>query len=356
VWGWSSRRQFLRATVNGRRYLVKLFGGNLIWMVRLMVSAKQSALFRAAIQSFVGTPVAAALVSAMALSACAHGSKASSSGADQPPAFADALKPLAPTGPIDLKLKADAKRVEKVAYFHRSRSTSYEEVEKRAEKEETLEFTSQAETLKTDPSGDRFTQVITVPKKQGTINLHDFAMPEVGEKLEITADSRGRIIRAGDYPQNSIFYVPPISLPDGPVSVGDTWPLQSTWMSLEEMVPYQLDMVSIFKHLWSCGSHRCAELEISGEVSLQGPLVQMMAFKSLWKGFLIFDIDAGTVAWSKVESEEQFMSGNVRRSVTSCLEATLLEPSDIKLQGKGQPACATLPAPGDIAPVPGSLK
>jgi hypothetical protein len=253
-------------------------------------------------------------------------------------------------------LKADPSRIEKVAYFHRSRSTSYEDVDKRNEKEETLEFVSQAETLKVDPSGDRFTQVLTVPKKQGAINLHDFAMPEVGEKLEITAEAHGKIIHAGDYPQNSIFYVPPISLPEGPVNVGDTWPLQSTWLSLEEMIPYQLDMVSILKRLWSCGAHRCAEIEISGEVTLQGPLVQTMAFKSLWKGFLIFDIDAGTVAWSRVDSEEQFMSGNVRRSVTSCLEATLQEPADVKLKGKSQPACANLAPPGDIAPVPASMK
>ena len=286
------------------------------------------------------------------LLACTHAgvSGASGDGASSVPNNVSAgLKAAATVGPVELKLKADSAHVEKVAYHHRSRSTSFEDVEVRKQNEESLEFVSQAETLKNE--ADHFTQTITIVKKDGQSNLHDFAMPELGEKLDITADSRGRILRAGDYPSNSIFYVPPISLPDGPVSIGDTWAMQAQWLSLEEMVPYQLDMVSILKNVYACGTHRCAEIEISGEVTLQGPLVQMMAFKSLWKGFLMFDIEAGTVLWSRVDSEEQFMSGNVRRSVTSCLEASLTEPAELKL-ARSQAPCATLGNPGDIAPVP----
>lgn len=268
---------------------------------------------------------------------------------------ADGLKSVSLTAPVELRLKADRDHIEKVAYVHRSRSTSFEDVEVRKTTEEALDFVSQAETTNIDPALDRFTQSISITKKDGQLNLHDFAMPELGEKLEIVADGRGRILRAGDYPTNSIFYVPPISLPDGPVSVGDTWGLQARWLSLEELVPYQLDMTSILKNVWGCGAHRCAEIEISGEVTLVGALAQTMAFKSLWKGFLMFDIEAGTVLWSRVDSEEQFMSGNVRRSVSSCLEATLQEPVDLKLK-RSQSPCQGLSGPGDIAPVPASVK
>lgn len=288
------------------------------------------------------------------LTGCSHGG-INSDSASGVQVIAGGIKPLKTDGVIELKLKADAKQIERVAYTHRSRSTSFEDVEIRKTTEEGLDFVSQAETLKSDPARNRFTQLITVIKKDGKASLHDFAMPEIGEKLEITADSRGRVLRASDYPSNSIFYVPPISLPDGPVAVGDTWTMQAQWLSLEEMVPYQLDMTSILKNIWSCGAHRCAEIELSGEVTLQGPLVQMMAFKSLWKGFLMFDIDAGTVLWSRVDSEEQFMSGNVRRSVTSCLEAHLTEPSELKLK-RSQESCITLGKPGDIAPIPTPTK
>lgn len=286
------------------------------------------------------------------LSGCAHGSKEKKAQAKLTwTTPVESFKELKPEEPVLLRLKADPARVEKVAYAHRLRSTSYEDVEIRHQKEEALDFLSQAETLKTDAESGTFTQVISVLKKDGVANLRDFAMPELGEKLNITADARGRILRAGDYPEGSIFYVPPISLPEGPVKVGDTWAMQAEWLSLGEMVPYRLDMVSILKNVWQCGASRCAEIEVSGEVSLQGALAQMMAFKSMWKGFILFNIDAGTVVWSRVDSEEQFMSGNVRRSVTSCLEASLVEPEALKVPTSQAP-CATLSEPGDITPTP----
>lgn len=304
-------------------------------------------------------------ISGVFLQACAHLNKSDSIGAQGAVGGTTVslqerfqLKPAELKSPVSLILKAQAKQVEKVQYSHRSRTTSFEDAQVRHKKEESIDFVSQAETLKVESSGEKFTQAISILKKDGTASLHDFAMPELGETLEVVANRRGQILRAGDYPNNSIFYVSPLSLPKGPVVVGDTWEMKAQWLSLEEMVPYQLDMASIFKNAWLCGSakHLCAEIEISGEVTLQGPLAQMMAFKSLWKGFLLFDVDAGTVLWSRVDSEEQFMSGNVRRSVTSCLEAHLFEPQGIKLMVNPQAACNGLLGPGDIAPIPGSMR
>lgn len=286
------------------------------------------------------------------LTACTHGSKHGSSKAKLPWEIpVQEFKLVKDAGPVLLRLKADPKRIEKVAYTHRMRSTSYEDLEIRHQKEELFDFLSQAETLKVESDGETFTQRITVLKKEGNANLHDFAMPEINEKLDVVADSRGRIIRSGDYPANSIFYVPPISLPEGPVKVGDTWTMQASWLSIDEMVPYQLDMVSILKNIWECGKDRCAEIEISGEVRLQGPLAQAIVFKSMWRGFLLFNIDAGTLVWSRVDSEEQLLSGNVRRSVTSCLEASMVEPVELKLMTNEKP-CAVLSEPGDITPPP----
>ncbi len=253
-----------------------------------------------------------------------------------------------------MRLKGDPKRIEKVAYTHRMRSTSYEDLEVRHQKEELLDFLAQAETLNVGADGERFTQRITVLKKEGSANLHDFAMPEVGERLDVVADSRGRIIRSGNYPENSIFYVPPNSLPEEAVKVGDTWSMEASWVSLDENVPYRLDMVSIMKRFLECGKDRCAEIEVAGEVSLQGPLAQAMVFKSMWRGFILFNIDAGAVVWSRVDSEEQLMAGNVRRSVTSCLEAAMVEPAELKVPTDEKP-CAVLSEPGEITPPPAPM-
>ncbi|MEK7357913.1 MAG: hypothetical protein AAB250_15795 [Bdellovibrionota bacterium] len=251
------------------------------------------------------------------------------------------------SGPIELRLKAEMGRKETVEYLHKSVSDSYEERDLRRRTQEELAFVSQAETVKVDPAAasglGSFTQVLTTSNKVGTLELHDFAMPEPGEKLEVTADARGRILKSGEYPVNSLFYVPPVSLPEGPVAIGDTWTMQSSWLSLDNMVPYQLDMVSILKGVYQCGDEQCADVELSGEVGFQGPLAQAMSFKSSWRGRMLFAMKTGTVAWSRVDSEERFIADNVRRDVTSCLESVLREPAVVKVPGLETPKCEPKP-------------
>ena len=283
------------------------------------------------------------LVLAIATSGCTH--MAGPSAVTAPPAKPDvkpqvaALESLKIDQPVALRLKADLNHIEKVSYYHTARSRSFEDNQVRTQKDETLEFNSNALTTKVEPEKDQFTQVLTTDKKQGEGDLTDFAMPEVGDKLEVTANSRGKILKSGDYPPNSLFFVSPISLPEQPVTVGDTWTMQANWLSLGEMVPYQLDMVSILKGFLKCGTDRCAEIEISGEVGLGGTIAKSMSFKSLWRGRIYFNIDAGTVVWSRVDSDETFISENVRREVNSCLEAVLTEPESEKLVGLGKPTC-----------------
>lgn len=304
------------------------------------------------LRSFLVLPFLPSLLLAQAalLGACA--SKAPKNSKPDYKPQAAALESLKLEAPVELRLKADANRVEKVGYFHRSRSRSFEDNQVRTQKDETLEFVSQATTIKIEADKDRFTQVLTTSGKLGGGNLNDFAMPEVGEKLEVTANSRGKILKSGDYPDNSIFFVSPISLPEAAVSVGDTWTMQANWLSLGELVPYRLDMLSILKGFWKCGKNRCAEIEISGEVGLQGPIAQSMSFKSLWRGRIYFDIDAGTVVWSRVDSEESFSSGNVRRDVSSCLEAVLTEPEDVKIPGVSKATCVGGPTTDETVVAP----
>lgn len=254
--------------------------------------------------------------------------------------FLSSLEDVKAAGPVELKLKADSSRVEKVEYFHRSSSSVIEDDQIRRQKDETLKFTSQAETLKIDSGSGRFTQMITVIHKDGVSDLHDFAMPEPGEKLEVVADNRGRIWKAGNYPSTSIFFVPPISLPEGPVAVGETWTMQATWASRQDMVPFRIDMVSILKGIKACGKSRCADIELSGEVNPQVAPQVAVAFKSAWRGRLLFDLDAGTVLWSRIDSEEQFATETTSRKIDSCLEAVLVEPADLKLVSMEKPACA----------------
>lgn len=288
------------------------------------------------------------------LSACAHKSVTVQRAVLRP--NAEGLLPAKVTEPVLLRLKAEMGRNEQVAYSHRAVSNSYEDQQLRHHKEDALDFVSQAETLKVEPtdtrSVQRFTQALSVLKKEGNADLHDFAMPELGERLEVTADSLGQIYKSGDYPANSIFFVSPMSLPEKPVSVGDTWTMQTSWLSLDEMVPYQLDMVSILKGFWTCGTDVCAEIEISGDVGFQGPLSQTLQFKSTWQGRIYFAMKAGTVAWSRVDSEERLLADKIRRDVDSCLEAVLIEPAAVKLPGLHGNRCEPVAKPDTQLAVP----
>ena len=270
------------------------------------------------------------------LSACASGVK---SNDPLPPGAKGELPLVKMEGPVTLRLKAAPKSSETVEYYHVSASRAFEGKELRHEKTETLTFTAQAETTKSE--ADRFTQAITVTKKDGTVGLHDFAMPELGERLEVVSDSRGKILKAGDWPNNSIFYVSPVSLPEQAVEVGDTWTMQSSWLSLEDMVPYELDMVSILKGFVKCGNDTCADIEVNGNVGMQGTLQQQLVFRSEWRGRLLFAVNSGTVAWSRVNSEEMFAYDKVYRTVGSCLEAALREPgsSSVLASADVKPGC-----------------
>lgn len=278
------------------------------------------------------------LVGCLLAGGCAHGPKSAEQALEAMRPNAEGLKPVKLKEPVTLRLKAEMGRTEKVSYTHRAVSNSYEDNQLRHKKEDALDFTSQAETLKVEPADangvSKFTQALTILKKDGNADLHDFAMPDLGERLEVTADSLGHIFKSGDYPPNSIFYVSPMSLPEKPVSVGDTWTMQAAWLSLEDMVPYQLDMVSILKGFFACGNDTCADIEISGQVTFQGPLLQSsLQFKSQWQGRTYFAMNAGTVIWSRVDSDERLVSEKVRRDVNSCLEAVLVEPQNEALQG-----------------------
>lgn len=287
------------------------------------------------------------LIGALFLSACAHTKMSADKSFDLMRPQADGLAVAKISGPVTLRLKAVENRVEKVSYTHRSTSNSYEDNQLRHRKEDSVDFLSQAETLKVEPADAngviKFTQALSVLKKDGTADLHDFAMPDLGERLEVTADSTGHILKSGDYPSNSIFFVPPMSLPEKPVAIGDTWTMQASWLSLEEMVPYQLDMVSILKGFWTCGSDTCAEIEISGDVGFQGPLAQTLQFRSQWRGRIYFAMNAGAVIWSRVDSEERLVAEHVRRDVDSCLEAVLVEPKEEALQNVKGSRCQPIP-------------
>jgi hypothetical protein len=188
-----------------------------------------------------------------------------------------------------------------------------------------VDFAAKAEIIKM-MSSNEFVERLTTSKKDGVIDLHDFAMPEVGEELLITYNSEGKILKAGNFASNSLYFVPPISLPTERVSIGETWTMNSHWIT-EQGVPLTLKLLSILKGFIACGEKDvCADIELSGEVTIDSNLGGV-SFESVWVGRIFFAIERGSILWSLVESHEAWDAGKVHREVRSCLESTLVEPT-----------------------------
>ena len=233
--------------------------------------------------------------------------------------------------------------------------------------EETIEefnFNVQTKTISVDSVNKTATYRITTLKKDGSGALADFAMPEVGDSIDMVITNLGQVIKAGEALPGTIYYVPPISLPKDEVKVGDTWLMKSDWVNLTSGVPLHLEVVSTLKALRSCGSiGRCAEIEVSGDETIIGetnsplfssqekakkekrgkktkvkaqnksprvdPTLQSR-FKSQLKGKLLFAIDQGLVLFSHIKSEELLAGEKTQMAVHSCTTSTLTESAGLK--------------------------
>ena len=284
----------------------------------------------------------------LALSSCAHRPVAK----NQLPAIdnrlqAEVFKSVKVPEPVLLRLKAKLGETEKTKFNSASKSEVFEGGSLTNTLEESIEFFSNAEIVKLNKD-DEFIERVTTSKKDGQIDLHDFAMPELGEELLITFNSHGKILKAGDHSKESLYFVPPISLPRDPVSIGDTWNMNARWIT-EQGVPLSLRLLSILKGFVDCGQAQthdktltkkevCADIELSGDVNIDSNLAGVQ-FQSVWRGRVLFALERGAMVWSLVESHEAWHTEKVHREVRSCLESLLVEPVGLNVWKDDQHKC-----------------
>lgn len=241
--------------------------------------------------------------------------------------------------PLSLQLKGRKSRSDVVDFHTESavKTTSTDKISRN--NIEVTDFTIKSETLSYQPKKNRLVQVLTATKKEGEMSLHEMAFPEVGEELEVAYRLDGKIVSAGDFSREGIFYVPRISLPEHPVRVGDRWKMQAQWVSDKNQIKMHLDLVSIFKRAIPCGRDVCADLEVSGEVTLPGLNSNEIQLKSSLNGRILFAIGEGVEVWSEVRNYESMILEGLKVSVESCLESVLREPEEIALSEDFMPDC-----------------
>jgi hypothetical protein len=252
--------------------------------------------------------------------------------------------------PVLLELSGSLNRQEVLRYFFASHKQSQAGTAKPEIKQENVDFEVQTTTKEVFPGGEVSYLVQTLNRK-GDVPLHDLAFPEPGERLEQIMTRSGRVLKAGEYPPESIFFLPPIPLPIDAVSVGDTWSLRHRWASDSSGLPLELDLVAIFKSVYACGEgDECADLEISGQVSLPQK-VPGLQLESQIEGHMLFAIKYGSVVWSEIRTSEKVIADQTTATIHSCLKSHIKNPENYKWKWDTEIQCD--PTTGYQGAVPG---
>lgn len=226
------------------------------------------------------------------------------------------------TGPaVEIALKGKDGDVSDTRYYSSSRVLTYNGEQLVRDKTESVDFTVRTEYKFYDPKLGVLKFKVKTTRKDGKVELHDMAFPELHEEIDyIVAGKTGQVIQAGAYSPEGIFYIPSIPMPKEPVRVGDTWAMQHVWYSSGEAIPLRLDIVGILKDIVSCdGGKQCADIEISGGVELEKmTTTKGSKFESKLWGRMLFSIERGDVIWSEMRSTEEMSVPGERVSVTSC--------------------------------------
>ncbi|MEO0336137.1 MAG: hypothetical protein AAF202_07075 [Pseudomonadota bacterium] len=260
------------------------------------------------------------------------------------------LKESPPPEPIRLEFKGSDGLVRETLYHSHSYIREYEFEQLVKEKDEIVDFTIQ-ESFKKPKKPNTLAVEVTSKDKDGIVDLHDLAFPEVDEVIMYVYDKMGNVLLAGGYPEQSIFYVPPMPLPEKKVEVGDTWESESEWISLKNGIPLKVGIVGILKNFYACGAEKCADIEVSGAVEVLGMKKTDVSFLSEISGRVLYNVDKGMPVWSLIKSTEDLRMKDSRTAVQSCVTSKMKMPADavafLKLPSKlrCRPKSEDLPVP-----------
>lgn len=243
------------------------------------------------------------------------------------------------TGPLRIKLVADTDFNEVTRYVSKTIAKESEMGRKLKKTSEHIEFTVESKIVSVDIEKERMRLAAKTVQKTGSGDLHDFAMPELGEEIVFELDETARVYSAGKYPPASIFFVPPLSLPDFPVRKGDTWTMEAEWINNANSAPFLMQLTSVFKDLIRCGNYRCADIEISGNAKIIGIDETKVRFGSTIRGRYLFVIETGSVLWSVVQADQNFATSKVRADVKNCFFGRLAGPEKMIWDGVQSTTC-----------------
>jgi hypothetical protein len=244
---------------------------------------------------------------------------------------------------VPLEFKGKPGETSETRYYNTSRSLIYEDKQLLRDRIETVDFTVQTRMEAFDEAKKILKFRVKTIAKDGTVDLHEMAFPELNEEIDYIQRGNGQILKAGSYPPQGLFYVPSLPMPAEPVSVGDTWTMEHQWISSRDSIPLKLEVVGILKDIVSCDKGKCADMEISGGVSLAAvPTIPGARFSSRLWGRLLFSLERGDVLWSEMRSQEEMTIPGSRTVVSSCMVSEMKSGGKLRTKGQCEPSEAPI--------------
>lgn len=164
-----------------------------------------------------------------------------------------------------------------------------------------------------------FTTVKTL-SKDGPISLASMGYPEPGETIDYIINKDSSILKAGNYPGGSLYFIPQLPLPNRTLSTGETWNYEYTWISDESLSELKLDIVLLLKDITECGKGKCILVEYSGKITQPKDVKYKIPFRSQLKGLMNYDITHAQVISNYQLNEESIEIEGTRVESKSCSE------------------------------------
>ncbi len=223
---------------------------------------------------------------------------------------------------ISIKLKGLEGYEEKYTVFSQTLVENIKDDQLMNQKIEVVDFDLFNKTTKVNDSGIHISSTTT--RKEGSMQLHDMAYPELNERIDFVYNQEGEVLKAGSFLKNSLFFLPPIPLPKKAIRVGDHWDYEGRWTapSLQGTMKIKLQME--LKKILPCFSNeKCVGVQWTGIVNPDQGQKFNLPVESVIQGYALYRPLTGSQLWSYTRNIESFSLQNLKLRVSSCVQSIL---------------------------------
>lgn len=238
--------------------------------------------------------------------------------------------PLALNSPMKFEISGEKGYREKQKYFYSSHQKTYEGKQIAHERSENTEFAVENEIISVSKDPRYIEVKQKTIEKSGPADLEQMAFPELNETLAFRYNPWGDVLKAGDKPPFSIFFVSPVPLPQRPIQVGDTWEYKGSWIDYNQGIEMNVNLIGVLRETISCYDNEiCLNLEYSGNVELPEKLQKAAKFKGKVLAKFILRPKNFSVLRSEIYNTEYLARDDFTMDIKSCIVSKIASSKEL---------------------------